>query len=168
MIHIYQDSESMEKSRLASCIFFMSSSRHISICLLNITNTFSIRVLHYISSTIAPAQLSTNPTDVNTQNGSTVTLHCIANGVPFPTIDWYKDDTLINPTEKIIISTTEFNDTLVLSNLTIVEANFNHSGSYHCTAHNVLRESINANPMNASANSVSALLQVYCKYSLYN
>ncbi len=124
-------------------------------------------MLHHVSSNIAPAQFSANLADINTQNGSTVTLHCIANGVPFPTIDWYKDNTLINPTEKIIMSSTEFNDTFVLSNLTFVEANFNHSGSYHCIARNVLRESINANPMIATANSTSSLLQVYCEYSLH-
>ena len=106
-----------------------------------------------------PSSISDNPNNTETLRDTNVMLHCQAKGIPLPTIVWYKDS--VGPVfDSVEVFSTTINETTVRSTIVFSNATWRDSGSYYCSAHNVL-QSRGGNV--TSANSTTALLVVYCK-----
>ena len=67
------------------------------------------------------------------RNGSVVLVHCNVTGVNIPTIEWFKDDTVITTNSKLIISSSLY----VAEVLIISSFQPQDSGTYKCVASNV-------------------------------
>ena len=70
--------------------------------------------------------------------GATVSVHCFATGKPQPTVNWYKDGSLLSSSGQISIVQTVINSTNVKKVLAISSLITNHEGTYICTGSNTL------------------------------
>ena len=70
--------------------------------------------------------------------GATVSVHCFATGKPQPTVNWYKDGSLLSSSGQISIVQTVINSTNVKKVLAISSLITNHEGTYICIGSNTL------------------------------
>lgn len=84
---------------------------------------------------VVPPNFGDSPKTVNfsTVVGSSESLHCSADGFPFPDIAWFKDGSFVISDETIQID----NNVLELSNIDL-----SHQGTYTCEASNVAGKEI--------------------------
>ena len=68
---------------------------------------------------------------------SEVTLTCFVTGMPTPTVNWYRDGTLVSSNNEISLTQTTMG-TNVTSELTIPTVLYSHEGTYTCSASNTL------------------------------
>lgn len=69
--------------------------------------------------------------------GGSVNLTCLVTGHPLPTVEWLKDDELVNTTnERLQVSTSEMDTVNVLASLLIENLEREDNGSYTCQASN--------------------------------
>lgn len=79
---------------------------------------------------IEPPSFVRKMVDKEAQSGSTVSLECMAAGIPMPKITWYKDDVVLAPTERHFF-------TAEGQLLIIVKLNPTDQGQYSCSISNV-------------------------------
>ncbi|KAG8202163.1 hypothetical protein JTE90_010519 [Oedothorax gibbosus] len=69
--------------------------------------------------------------------GGSVNLTCLVTGHPLPTVEWFKDDELVNTTnERLQVSTSEMDTVNVLASLLIENLMRDDNGTYTCQASN--------------------------------
>lgn len=92
--------------------------------------------------------MSINPSKATVYENKDITLTCQATGKPAPTISWYIEndwttalqDGSTNYTQTFWSEEIANNQTVVYSNLTILNADHNDVGNYSCAAKNKLTE----------------------------
>ena len=109
---------------------------------------------------LVPSRITDNPNDTETQQDNSVSLYCQAEGIPLPTIIWYKEDTELLVSETVQISSISINQSTISSTVVLLNTSWSDSGSYHCVASNVLQS---RDGDMAIANS-TALIVVYCEF----
>lgn len=88
---------------------------------------------------IDPPEFVAVPENITDIVMETVHLTCSSRGFPPPTISWLKDNSRLNSTNLLTISTL-MGDTVTTSTLIIEELNLLTAGSYKCMATNMLVE----------------------------
>ena len=68
--------------------------------------------------------------------GSEVIVVCNATGLPSPTVNWYKDGTLLITSDLVSVTQTNIGNTNISSELTISSLAVNHEGTYTCNGSN--------------------------------
>ena len=77
--------------------------------------------------------------DLLQNKSNPITFNCQAIGVPVPTISWYFNNILINVSNSSnYIISNSVNGTIVVSSLTIINAQSSDVGTYTCHAENII------------------------------
>ena len=95
-------------------------------------------------------EIASQPQNDTTTEGKNVTLTCNATGNPEPVLSWFKDENLVNSSNRISFSA----DNRLL---TITNVRKTDRGKYLCFAYNEV----------GNASSKIAILNVQCKWALY-
>ncbi|XP_019853400.1 PREDICTED: hemicentin-1-like [Amphimedon queenslandica] len=87
-----------------------------------------------------PVEIVDNPVNTTHYAGGNVTLSCNASGIPLPTFQWYKNNQLITPNDRVYLTTLIHLETLIESLVESVLV-FNNivlsdDDNYHCQATN--------------------------------
>ena len=81
-----------------------------------------------------------------------ITFECVATGIPSPFITWYRNETVLNNTADLRVTTSELSDSVITMNsngdtvftvirtLTVTISEDGDSGSYKCRASNEVGE----------------------------
>ena len=97
-----------------------------------LSHKMSVNQIVFFLSTVGPV-FTTNSLGQEVVIENSFTLVCIAEGFPRPSIQWYLNNTIItDSSNRVIVNTTSMNS--ITSTLTVMMAEFNDSGVYHCEA----------------------------------
>ena len=87
---------------------------------------------------IEPVSITIYPSAISEYYGSEVTAQCYSTGKPQPTVNWYKDGTLLSNDGQFSVVETIINSTNVSSLLTIASLTESYEGTYTCFGSNTL------------------------------
>ncbi|GAB6026403.1 Down syndrome cell adhesion molecule-like protein 1 [Chamberlinius hualienensis] len=79
--------------------------------------------------------------EVNMKPGETVNLTCIASGVPLPVVTWMLEESVLNNSQQVRISSYKNKDGMVVSMLKLRKVTVEDGGLYSCVASNDAGES---------------------------
>ena len=110
-----------------------------------------------------PVEIVNSPVNTIHYAGGNITLSCNASGIPLPTFQWYKNNQLITPNERVYLTTSTHVSTLIYSLiesiLVLNDIVLEDDDYYYCQATNEGAHTTVFNVISQSAN-----LTVYRKY----
>ena len=112
---------------------------------------------------LVQAEITTEVTDLVKNETNPATFRCQAVGEPVPTISWYFNGVVMNASNSNNYQiSNSLNETVVISSLTIVNAQSSDVGTYTCHAENIIGSDRSSAVLTVNGNCGSYIL--HCSY----